>query len=81
VLYPLAELLLLALAATIAGANDFVEITLWGGQHLGFLRRFLAYENGIPGQDTMGATALPCLAALTRHDQRKPRQLRRGEFG
>jgi hypothetical protein len=27
------------------------------------------------------ATALPCLAALARHDQRKPRQLRRGEFG
>ena len=47
------ELLLLALAATIAGADDFVEITLWGEQHLGFLRRFLAYENGIPSHDTM----------------------------
>jgi len=53
VLYPLVELLLLALAATIAGADDFVEITLWGEQHLGFLRRFLAYENGIPSHDTM----------------------------
>jgi predicted transposase YbfD/YdcC len=53
VLYPLVELLLLALAATIAGADDFVEITLWGEQHLGFLRRFLPYENGIPSHDTM----------------------------
>ena len=53
VLYPLVELLLLALAATIAGADDFVEITLWGEQHLGFLRRFLAYEKGIPSHDTM----------------------------
>ncbi len=43
----------MALAATIAGADDFVEITLWGEQHLGFLRRFLPYENGIPSHDTM----------------------------
>ena len=53
VLYPLAEILLLALAATIAGADDFVETTLWGDQHLGFLRRFLPYQNGIPSHDTM----------------------------
>jgi hypothetical protein len=30
VLYPLVEILLLALAATIAGADDFVEVSLWG---------------------------------------------------
>ena len=33
VLYPLTEILLLALAATVAGADDFVEVTLWGEQH------------------------------------------------
>ena len=32
VLYPLPEILLLVLAATIAGADDFVETTLWGTQ-------------------------------------------------
>lgn len=53
VLYPLPEILLLALAATIAGADDFVETTLWGRQHQAFLRRFLPYENGIPSHDTM----------------------------
>lgn len=53
VLYPLSEILLLALAATIAGADDFVETTLWGEQHLAFLRRFLPYQNGIPSHDTM----------------------------
>jgi predicted transposase YbfD/YdcC len=53
VLYPLPELLLLALAGTIAGADDFVEITLWGQQNQAFLRRFLPYENGIPSHDTM----------------------------
>src|SRR5450755_3948692 len=53
VLYPLREILLLALAATIAGADDFVEVTLWGEQHQVFLRRFFPYEAGIPSHDTM----------------------------
>lgn len=53
VLYPLAELLLLMLCATIAGADDFVEIGLWGGEHQDFLRRFLPYERGIPSHDTL----------------------------
>ena len=30
VLYPLAEILLLVLCGTIAGADDFTEIGLWG---------------------------------------------------
>ena len=37
VLYPLPEILLLVLAATLAGADDFVETTLWGTEHLAFL--------------------------------------------
>jgi predicted transposase YbfD/YdcC len=53
VLYPLLEILLLALSATIAGADDFVEITLWGQENQAFLRRFFPYENGIPSHDTL----------------------------
>ena len=53
VLYPLPEILLLALSATVAGADDFVETTLWGEKNLPFLRRFLAYANGIPSHDTL----------------------------
>ena len=54
VLYPLPEILLLVLAATLAGADDFVEARLWGRQHLAFLRRFLPYRHGIPSHDTLG---------------------------
>ena len=54
VLYPLPEILLLLLAATLAGADDFVEARLWGRQHLAFLRRFLPYRHGIPSHDTLG---------------------------
>jgi predicted transposase YbfD/YdcC len=53
VLYPLPEILLLVLAATIAGADDFVEVTLWGKEHQAFLRRFLPYEKGFPSHDTL----------------------------
>ena len=41
VLYPLPEILLLVLCATLSGMEDFVEIRLWGEQRLDFLRRFL----------------------------------------
>ena len=53
VVYPLSEILLLVLAATIAGADDFVETTLWGAEHLAFLRRFYPYDSGIPSHDTL----------------------------
>ena len=54
VLYPLPEILLLLLAATLAGADDFVEARLWGRQNLAFLRRFLPYQHGVPSHDTLG---------------------------
>src|SRR6266849_24292 len=53
VLYPLPEILLLVLCATLSGMEDFVEIRLWGEQRLDFLRRFLPYERGLPSHDTL----------------------------
>ena len=54
VLYPLPEILLLLLCATLAGADDVTEVGLWGGENLAFLRRFLPYRHGIPSHDTLG---------------------------
>ncbi|HWE44380.1 MAG TPA: ISAs1 family transposase [Caulobacteraceae bacterium] len=54
VLYPLPEILLLVLCATLCGMEDFVEITLWGRERLDFLRRFLPFERGIPSHDVLG---------------------------
>jgi len=53
VLYPLPEILLLVLCATLSGMEDFVEVRLWGEQRLDFLRRFLPYERGVPAHDTL----------------------------
>lgn len=53
VLYPLPEILLLVLCATLAGMEGFAEISLWGRERLDFLRRFLPYERGIPSHDVL----------------------------
>jgi hypothetical protein len=53
VVYPLPEIMLLVLCATLAGAEDFVEVRLWGVKNLDFLRRFLPFNDGLPSHDTL----------------------------
>jgi predicted transposase YbfD/YdcC len=53
VVYPLPEILLLVLCATLSGMEDFTEVRLWGDERLDFLRRFLPYERGLPSHDTL----------------------------
>jgi len=53
VVYPLPEVLLLVLCATLSGMDDFVEVRMWGDHRLDFLRRFLPYERGLPSHDTL----------------------------
>ena len=52
-IYPLPEILLLVLCATLSGMEDFVEIRLWGDERMEFLRRFLPFERGLPSHDTL----------------------------
>ena len=60
VLYPLPEILLLLLCATLSGADDFVEIEIWGEEHLAFLRRLL------PLSMLLGAAFLLAVDTLAR---------------
>lgn len=53
VMYPLPEIMLVVLCATLSGMEDFVEIKLWGEQRIDFLRRLLPYDRGIPSHDTL----------------------------
>jgi hypothetical protein len=53
VVYPLPEIMLLVLCATMSGMEDFVEIRLWGRERMDFLRRFLPYKRGLPSHDTL----------------------------
>jgi predicted transposase YbfD/YdcC len=61
VVYPLPEILLVVLCATLGGAEDFVEIARWGQRKLAFLRRLLPFARGIASHDTLNdvMNALP----------------------
>jgi predicted transposase YbfD/YdcC len=49
VMYPLREVLFLAICGTICGCDSYDEIAEWGKAHVQFLRRYLPYENGTAG--------------------------------
>ena len=55
VVYPLREIILVALCAAICGADSFVEFEEFGKAKIQFLRKLLPFEHGIPSHDTFGA--------------------------
>ena len=54
VAYPLDEVLLLMLAATLAGAETVADIARFGRAKLSFLQRFRRFANGTPSHDQLG---------------------------
>lgn len=54
VVYPLSEVLLLALLATLAGAETFTDIARFGDKKLALLRRFRPFRDGTPPHDRIG---------------------------
>src|SRR4051794_10688575 len=55
VVYPLINILTIALCAVIAGADDFVTIAEWGRQKRPWLAKILDLTNGIPSHDRFNA--------------------------
>jgi len=51
-LHRLQDIVVIALCAVIAGAQDWQEIETFGRKRADWLRRFLALPNGIPSHDT-----------------------------
>ena len=49
VAHPLREVLLLVVCASMADCDHFDAIAAWGDANIGFLRRYLPYERGVPG--------------------------------
>jgi predicted transposase YbfD/YdcC len=52
--HDLVELLVVAVNAVLVGADTFIEIEAWAKAKLGWLRRYLKLEHGIPSYDTFG---------------------------
>ena len=65
VMYPLDEVLLLALLAVLAGAETFVDIARFGAKKLSLLRRFRPFLAGTPSHDHLGDIFASCLILVT----------------
>jgi predicted transposase YbfD/YdcC len=55
VVYPLINIVAIALCAVIAGADDFVSIAVWAREKRDWLSRILDLSNGIPSHDRFNA--------------------------
>jgi predicted transposase YbfD/YdcC len=53
-LHRLLDILVIAICAVICGADDWVEVELFGNAKLPWLKTFLELANGIPSHDTFG---------------------------
>ena len=51
-LYPLQEMLLVALCAVCSDADDWVHVAEWGRYKLAWLRKWLPFEQGVASHDT-----------------------------
>jgi predicted transposase YbfD/YdcC len=69
--HELLEIIVVALMATVAGANGWADIERFGNAKIDFFRNFLKLPNGIPSHDTFGrvfarldpAALLTCIQA------------------
>jgi predicted transposase YbfD/YdcC len=52
--HQLLDILVIAICAIICGADDWVEVELFGNAKLAWLKTFLDLPNGIPSHDTFG---------------------------
>jgi hypothetical protein len=67
VVYPLPEILLGVICATLGRAEDCVEIARWGQRKRDFLSRLLPFDPGIASHDTLNdvMNALPASLCFT----------------
>jgi predicted transposase YbfD/YdcC len=53
-LHQLLDIIVIAMCAILCGADDWVEVELFGNAKLAWLKTFLELPNGIPSHDTFG---------------------------
>lgn len=53
VLHPLKNILVIVLFATLANADDWVEMEIFAESNQKYLRKYINLENGIPSHDTL----------------------------
>ena len=51
--HSLKDILVIVLFATLANADDWVEIAMFAEYHEDYLKKYIALENGVPSHDTI----------------------------
>ena len=51
--HKMSDIIMLVFMASLANANEWVEIQIFGKEHESFLRQYLELLNGIPSHDTV----------------------------
>src|SRR5688572_12321082 len=54
-IYPLLNIVVMALCAVLCGSDDFVSIAKWANTKKGWLARFLDLRSGVPSHDRFNA--------------------------
>ncbi len=52
--HKLKDILVIVLFATLANADDWVEIAMFADYNQDYFRKYIPLENGIPSHDTIG---------------------------
>lgn len=53
-LHPLLNMIVIAICAVICGAENWVDVALYGNSKQEWLKQYLDLSNGIPSHDTFG---------------------------
>jgi hypothetical protein len=53
-LHPLLNIIVIAICAVICGAENWVDIAMYGTKKADWLKQFMDLKNGIPSHDTFG---------------------------
>lgn len=51
--HSLKDILVIVLFATLANADDWVEISIFAESHKEYLKKYIALKNGVPSHDTI----------------------------
>ena len=72
--HALIELLVVAIAAILSGADSWVGIATWGEAKIDWLRQYLKLANGVPSHDTFGrVTSQACARGCVSYSPRMMR--------
>lgn len=79
--HKLKDILIIELFATLANADDWVEIAMFGEMHKEYLKKYIGLENGVPSHDTIQRVMGMISPEIIQQLQNKWKEMINGEEG